>query len=182
MDHAVGVEQGELAIHLQNTLDHEHHVGAAGVIFVKDDRHRVLQRPGKDAFTEFGYLLAVTKNDGILADQIDTADMAVEIDPDTGPVQTCRHLFDMGGFASAVIALDHHPAVVAEPGENRQCGVMVELIGLVDRRHIFRSLRKGRDSHIDIKTKHGADIDCGVGCCQRMGAHLRHSLLVGHNA
>ena len=182
MDHAVGVEEGELAVHLENTLDHEHHVGAAGIIFVEYDRHRVLQRPGKDAFTEFGYLLAVAKDDGVLADQVDTADMAVEVDADTRPVQTRRHLFDMGRFSGAVIPLDHHPAVVAETGENRQCGVIVELIGLVDRRHKFRSLRKGRDGHVDIKTEHCADIDCGVGCCQRVGAHLRHCLFVGHNA
>ena len=68
MDHAVGVEEGEFAVHLENTLDHKHHVGAAGVIFVEPDRHRVLQRPGKDAFTEFGHLLAVAKDDGVLAD------------------------------------------------------------------------------------------------------------------
>ena len=33
-----------------------------------------------------------------LADQVDPADMAVEVDADAGPVEARRHLFDMGRF------------------------------------------------------------------------------------
>ena len=180
MNDPVGVEKRQLAIDLENALDDEHHVGPAGIIFIEHNRHRVLQRPGEDALAEFGDLLAVPKNDSILADEIDTADMAVEIDPDTRPVEPCRHLLDMGRFTGAVIALDHDPPVVAETGQNGQCGVMVELIRLVDRRNIFRSLRKRGDLHVDIEPEYGTDIDLGVGGGQRVGAHLRHGLFVGH--
>ena len=180
MDHPVGVKKGELAVDLEDALDDEHNIGAAGVIFVEHDGHRVLQCPGKDALAEFGHLLAVTKDDGVLADEVDAADMAVEIDPDTGPVQACRDLLDMGRLTGAVITLDHHPPVVTEPGQNRQRGVMVELVGVVNGRHIFRSLRKGRHGHVHIKAKGLAHINRGVGRRQRMGAHLGHCLVVGH--
>ena len=65
MDHPVGVEQGQLAIHLQYPLDDEHHIGAPGIIFVKYDGDRILQRPWQDAFTEFGDLLAITQNNRV---------------------------------------------------------------------------------------------------------------------
>ena len=58
-DHAVLVEQGQLALGLQHALDDEHHVGAAGVIFVEHQSHRMLQRPRQQAFAELGHLLAV---------------------------------------------------------------------------------------------------------------------------
>ena len=95
----------------QHALDHEHHVGTAGVVFVEAQRDVVLQRPGQNAFAEFGDLLAVPEHDRVLADQIDAADMAVEIDAHAGPVEPRRDLLDMGGLAGAVIARDHHAAV-----------------------------------------------------------------------
>ena len=44
--HPVLVEQGQLAVGFQHPLDHEHHVGAAGIVFVEHQRHRMLERPG----------------------------------------------------------------------------------------------------------------------------------------
>ena len=82
LDHLVLVEQGQLALDFQHALDHEHHVRTARVIFVEHQRHGTLQRPGQYAFAEFGDLLAVLQDDGVLADQVDAADMAVEIDAD----------------------------------------------------------------------------------------------------
>ena len=58
-DHLRLVEQRELAGDFENALDDEHHIGAAGVIFVEDQRHVVLIGPGQNAFAEFGDLLAV---------------------------------------------------------------------------------------------------------------------------
>ena len=75
-DHAVLVEQRQLALQLQHALDHEHHVRPAGVIFVEAEADRMLDRPGQDAFAEFGHLLAVLQHDRVLADEIDAADMA----------------------------------------------------------------------------------------------------------
>jgi hypothetical protein len=37
-DHAVLVEQRQLALRFQHALDHEHHVRAAGVVFVEHQR------------------------------------------------------------------------------------------------------------------------------------------------
>jgi hypothetical protein len=42
----------------------------------------LLQRPGQDAFAELGDLLAVAQHDRVLADQVDAADVAVEVDAD----------------------------------------------------------------------------------------------------
>ena len=133
-DHLVLVEQRQLALDLEHALDDEHHVGAAGVVLVEHQRRRVLQRPGQQPFAELGDLLAVAQHDRVLADQIDAADVAVEIDADAGPVEARRDLLDMRRLAGAVIALDHDAAVVGEAGEDRERGVVVEAIGLVERR------------------------------------------------
>ncbi len=103
-DDAALVEQGQATRRFQHALDHEHHVRAAGVIFVENERDIVLIGPGQDAVLEFGDLLAVLQDDGVLADEIDAADMAVEVDADAGPVEAGGDLFDMGRLAGAVIA------------------------------------------------------------------------------
>ena len=61
--------------------------------------------------------------------------MAVKVHAHAGPVQPRRHLLDMGGLAGAVIALDHHPAVI---GKARRIAKVVSgsnLIGAVDIGH-----------------------------------------------
>ena len=111
-DDLVLIKQGQLAVMFQNALDHEHHIGAARVIFVENDGDRVAQRPWQNAFVEFGHLLAVAQFDRVLTDQVDPRNMAVEVHTYRGPVQTGRDLFDMGGFTRAVVALNHHAAVM----------------------------------------------------------------------
>ena len=69
-DDLVLIKQGEFAVMFQNALDHEHHIGAACVIFVKHDGDGVSQGPRQDAFMEFSDLFAVTQFDGIFADQV----------------------------------------------------------------------------------------------------------------
>jgi hypothetical protein len=103
-DDAALVEQGQAARGFQHALDHEHHVRAAGVVFVEDERDIVLVGPGQDAVAELGDLLAFMDDDRVLADEVDTADMAVEVDAHAGPVEPRRDLLDMGRFAGAVIA------------------------------------------------------------------------------
>ena len=60
----------------EHALDHEHHVRAAGVVFVEHQRDVVLHRPRQDAVAELGDLLAVLEDDRVLADEIDTATRA----------------------------------------------------------------------------------------------------------
>ena len=136
-DDPVLIEQGQLAIDFEHALDDEHHIGPAGVIFVEHQGDRRLQRPGQNAFAEFGDLLAVAQHDGVLADQIDAADMAIEVDAHAGPVQPRGDLLDMGRFAGAVIALDHDAAVVGKARQDRQRGIGIEMIGLVQIRHML---------------------------------------------
>ena len=162
-DHAVLVEQGQLALLFEHALDHEHHVRAARVVFVEHQRHRVLQCPGQQAFAEFGHLQPVAQHDRVATDKVDTADMRVEINPHAGPVEPRGDLFDMRRFAGAVIALHHHAAVVRETRQDRQRGVRIEDIGLVQ---IGRTLvRLGESGHlpVDIDPECLAHIDGGVG-------------------
>ena len=130
-DHLGLVEQREPARHLEHALDHEHHVGPAGVVFVEAQRGVGLQRIGQDALAELGDLLAVLQDDGVLADQIDAADVAVEVDADARPVEPGRHLLDVGRLAGAVVALDHHPAVVLEAGQDGERHVLGEHVVVV---------------------------------------------------
>ena len=153
-DHFVLVQECQLAVGFQNPLDHEHHVGAAGVIFIKHDRRRIAQCPGQDAFVKFGDLHAVAQFDGVFADQINPADMAVEVDAHARPVEARGHLLDMGGFAGAVIALQHDPAVMGKPGQNRQRGIGVKFIGGVKIRHAVGALGKAFHDHFCINTKY----------------------------
>ena len=119
-DHAALVEQRQPARRFQHALDHEHHVRAAGVVFVEAERDVVLVGPRQDAVAELGDLQAVADDDGVLADQVDTADVAVEIDAHARPVEARRHLLDVGRFAGAVVAGDDDAAVVGEAGEDRR--------------------------------------------------------------
>jgi hypothetical protein len=48
----------------------------------KHERDVVLVGPGQDAVAELGDLLAVLQHDRVLADEVDAADVAVEVDAD----------------------------------------------------------------------------------------------------
>src|SRR3546814_11803313 len=80
----------------------------------------LLQRPVEQAFAKFGDLLAIAQHDRVAADEVDAADMRVEVDADARPFEACRDLFDMRRLAGAVIALPHPAAVVFEARENRE--------------------------------------------------------------
>src|SRR5690606_40694480 len=102
----------------EHALDDEHHVRATGVIFVEAEGDVVLIGPGQDAVAEFRDLLAFLEDDGVLADEIDTADMAVEVDAHAGPVEARCDLLDMRRLAGAVIAADEDATVAGEAGED----------------------------------------------------------------
>ena len=55
----------------------------------------MLQTPRQKPFAEFGNLFAVAQHDGILADEVDTRNMAVEIDAHGRPVEARGDLLDM---------------------------------------------------------------------------------------
>src|ERR1700689_3136948 len=89
--------------------------------------------------------------------------MTVEIDAYTGPVETRGDLFDMRRFAGAVIALNQNPAVESKACQNRQRGVAIEAVGLVDIGHVVARPRKGRNLHIGFDAEGLPDGDGDVG-------------------
>ena len=168
-DHPILVEQRQLALHLQHALDHEHHIRPAGVILVEHKGTGVLQRPGQDSLAELGDLLAVAQHDGVLADQVDAADVAVQVDADARPVQPGRHLLDMRGLAGAVIALDQDAPVEGEAGDDRQRRLKVELVGVVDIRHVLGPHGECRHLDVAVDAKHLARRDFCVRQVDRGG-------------
>ncbi len=157
LDHLVLVEQRQPAGRFQHALDHEHDVGPAGVVFVEAERDVVLQRPRQDAVAEFGDLHALADHDGVLADQIDAADMAVEIDAHARPIEPRRHLLDMGRFAGAVIAGDDDAAVPGEAGKDGERGRLVEPIVRIDFGHVLVRLGIGRHFQIAVDAEQLSD-------------------------
>ena len=157
LDHLVLVEQRQPAGGFQHALDHEHDIGAAGVVLVEAQRDVVLQRPRQNAVAEFGHLHALADDDGVLADQIDAADMAVEIDAHARPVEPRRDLLDMGRLAGAVIAGDDDAAVAGETGQDGERGRLVEAVVGVDFRHVLVRLGIGRHFHIAVDAELLAD-------------------------
>src|SRR6516165_5407162 len=165
-DDTVLIEQGELAFDLENPLDNEHDVRPAGVVFIEAQADRVLQSPGQKAFAEFGNLLVVAQHDRVLADKIDTTDVAVEIDADQGPIQPGRDLLDMGGFAGAVIPTDHHSPVEGEAGKDRERRVVIEAVGVVKIGDVLARLAESRNLEIAVDPEGLTDGDRDVGLIQ----------------
>ena len=163
LDHLILVEQRQAAGDFQHALDDEHHVRAAGVIFVEAERDVVLQRPRQNAVAEFGDLLVVADDDGVLADQVDAADVAVEVDAHAGPIEPGRHLLDMGRLAGAVIAGDDDAAVLGEAGENGKRGRPVEAVIGVEFGHVLVGFRVGRHFHVAIDAELLTDRHLHVG-------------------
>ncbi len=95
-DDFVLIQQGQLAVCFQNALNDKHHVCTARIIFVEHNGHRVAQGPRQNAFVEFGDLFAILELDGVFADQIDPADVAIKVHTHSGPVQAGGNLFDVG--------------------------------------------------------------------------------------
>src|SRR4029077_7614823 len=123
----------------------------------------VLQGPRQDSFAEFGDLLVVADHDRVLADQVDAADVAVEIDPHARPVQSRGYLLDVGGFAGAVIAGDDDAAVAGEAGQDGKRGGPVEAVAGNDVRDVLVGLRIGRNLQIAIDAKYLPDRHLHVG-------------------
>src|SRR3546814_5747783 len=77
----------------------------------------MIRRPPRSTLTDtlFPYTTLVRS-----ADQINTADMRIEIDADAWPVKACRHLLDVRGLARAVIALHHDAAIMCKACQDRE--------------------------------------------------------------
>src|SRR5215831_21220623 len=111
LDHFALVEQRKPSRCFQNTLNDEHDVRAAGVVFVETERDIVLQRPRQNALAELGDLLTVLDDDSVFADQIDPADVAVEVDANARPVEPRGNLLDVRGLAGTMVTGDDDATV-----------------------------------------------------------------------
>src|SRR5688500_17394121 len=150
-DDAVLVEQRQAARGFQDALDDEHDVGPAGIILVENKGGVVLIAPGKNALAEFRDLLSFLENDGILADEVDAADVAVEVDPDARPIQARSDLLDVGRFAGAMVAGDNHPTVVGKARQDGQGRLAIEDIIFIEIGVLVGGMREG--GHLEAALK-----------------------------
>ena len=147
------VEQGEFPVAFEETLDDEHDIGAAGVVFVEDEGDGSLHCPGQDAFLEFGDLLAVSQRHRVPAYQVQPAEMSVEVDPHTRPVEPRRDLFDVRGLAGAVQTLHHHPAVAREPGEQGHRHRVIEPVRGIDVGDVVVGFAEGAHLQVGVDSE-----------------------------
>ena len=157
-DDFVLVHQRQFAICLKDTLDNEHNVGTSRVVFVKHNRDGIAQCPRQNSFVEFRNLNTVAQFDRVFADQVDTADMRIQVHPHRRPVQPRADLFDVRRFTGAVIALHHDAAVVTIARQNRQRSVWIKFIGWINHRHtVAGALWEGLDLHVRVDAEHLTD-------------------------
>ena len=145
---------------------------SAGVVLVKDERARSLQRPGQNPRLKLCHLPPVANGDGVLADQIHARDVTIEVDAYARPVQARRDLLDMARFAGAVASLHHHAPVVHEAGKQCQRRIAVEDVIRIERRNVFVNRRVGRHLQVGFDPEQVACGDSGVGQAERLGAGL----------
>src|SRR6185503_2468628 len=96
------------------------------------------------------HLHAVLQHDRVLADQVDTADVAVEVDAHAGPVEAGGDLLDVGRLAGAVVAGNEDAAVAGEAGQDGQRRLAVEQVVRVGIRNVLVRLRIGRNLHVAV--------------------------------
>src|SRR5262249_11947352 len=94
---------------------------------------------------------------GILADQIDPADVAVEIDAHAGPVQPRSDLLDMSRLAGTVIAGDNNPAVAGKAGQDGKRGRPIEPIVRIEFGNVLFRFGIGRNLQISIDSEYLSD-------------------------
>ena len=114
-------------------------------------------------FSIFGHLHAVPEDDGVLADQVDAADVAVEVDADERPIEASGDLLDVGGLAGAVAALDDQTSIVGEGRQNRHRRARIKAIGRVDGRHMKCAAREGGSDRVGVDHERFADADLASG-------------------
>jgi hypothetical protein len=103
--------------------------------------------------------------------------MAVEIDPDAGPIEARGDLLDMRRFAGAVIAADHDASVEGKTGQNGECRVAIEAVGVINVGNVLARLAERRNFEIAVDPEGLAHRNLDVRfSCRRRG---RRGLLSG---
>jgi hypothetical protein len=89
--------------------------------------------------------------------------VAVQVHPHQRPVQPGGDLLDVGRLAGAVIALDHHAAVVGEPRADGLGRLRIELVGRVDLGDVAVLVAEERNLHVAVDAECVAERDPLVG-------------------
>jgi hypothetical protein len=113
------------------------------------------------------------EHDGVLADEVDAADVAVEVDAHARPVEPRRDLLDVRRLAGAVIAGDHDAAVVGKARQDRERGLAVEHVVVVEVGHVLAGLRIGRDFERALESEHLAHRHLEVGQAGRFSVRAQ---------
>lgn len=146
-----------MAILFKHALNDKHHIGTARIVFIEYDGHWTLKRPGQQSRLETGNLLAIFQCDYVFSDQVEAADVAVQIDPQTRPIEACRHLFNMRRFSCSVQPLNQYAAVVFETSQQRKRNGRIEVVPRINGRREFR--RFSQCMHLAQKTL-GLETEC----------------------
>ena len=94
-DHLVLIKQGQSTLDFEYPLNNKHHIRAARIVFIKHQSAGTLQRPRQNTFLKLGDLFAVLQHNRIFANQVNSRDVAVQINPNTGPVKARCNLLNM---------------------------------------------------------------------------------------
>lgn len=163
VDDTILVEEGELTFYFEDSLDDEHDVGTACVIFVKDEGTRALEDPWEDTFLVFGHLYAFTNDDSVFTDEVNTTNVAIEVDAKTWPIQTSGDLFDMSRFTCTVVSLDEDATIIGKTCEYSECGFGIEVVLGIEGWDVFGGGTKGAYDHFCTDTEGLLDRDVFIG-------------------
>src|SRR5215216_395643 len=76
--------------------------------------------------------------------------MTVEIDAHAGPIETSRHLLDMGRLAGPMITGHDHPPIFREAGQDGERGRPIEPVVGIEIRDMEVRLRISRHFHVAV--------------------------------
>ena len=128
-----------------------------GSIFILDEPATALDAENMEGFIRILDMIKSYYQTVLLISHVDhlkdIADMTIEIDTDAWPIQTGGDLFDMRRLAGAVEPLDQQTPVVGKGYKDRERGVVIKAVCIVEIRHMLGFLREGRNLHIDIKVE-----------------------------
>ena len=126
MEDLILVKEREGSVCFEDALYDEHDVSPCGIVFVEAECDGISERPGEDSFEESGDLFSLFEDDSVPSDEVESADVAVEVDADARPVESGGDLFDVGRLAGSVVPLDDDASVKHKSGEDGKGCVWVE--------------------------------------------------------
>ena len=100
--------------------------------------------------------------DSVPANEADSADVTVEVDPYAWPVETCGNLLQVTRLTGTMQPLQHDPPVVGETRENSEGRISVETVSVIDVWHMLAALAEGGHLPVRIHTEMLAHRDLNI--------------------